>query len=585
MQVTEKIQKLFVASLFPVAFFLQAAKTGFLQTPLTVTAFACCAVFIVVFVSLTSLIIKERKKVSLTRVDLLLGGCFTYRFIYGFAGSGNDYFSSRLIGELAICFVYLLIRIKKDFNGPVIWSCLLVGFAESVLALLQAMHLARGNNEFFNITGTFGNPGQLGGFIAVQLFLVGYQIGFCRKRFPRGAMIFLYLLALLLGAVLLLSQSRASWLAVFVAGFYMLILKIRNTKFNLRPLVNRSSRILAACLIVVLFVLLYHYKKDSADGRLLIWRVTLEMIAGHPVSGSGPGTFPAQYFAYQADYFVQNPDSRFLLLADNPSYAFNEYLQVTAELGIVDLAILLLVIIAVFKAKGQSAEDIFLKASFLSYCFFAFFSYPSGVFMLSAVSAVLLALLSSPVVFRFTFPRKLQGMLLLLCIPLFIYFLRCNQLLRKTNAQMNALYSGDAMRKANAQRFIASNYPALKNEKVFLFPYALYFSNSLNCEERLRVLEDAAQRIPSVDILCELGKQYQELRRYKDAESCFMETSHAVPARILPNYNLFQLYRQQGDTLAAEKMAKKILQQPLKVENTITVKVKAAARVFLEKLK
>ena len=43
-----------------------------------------------------------------------------------------------------------------------------------------------------------------------------------------------------------------------------------------------------------------------------------------------------------------------------------------------------------------------------------------------------------------------------------------------------------------------------------------------------------------------------------------------IPTRLLPNYRLWQLYIRQGDTVAARRMAQKILEMPLKVENTFT---------------
>lgn len=83
-------------------------------------------------------------------------------------------------------------------------------------------------------------------------------------------------------------------------------------------------------------------EKDSADGRLLIWRCGLEMVKDAPWTGHGVGSFEAKYMDYQADYFKEyGSQNRYAMLADNVKQPFNEYLGVLINFGIVGLALLL----------------------------------------------------------------------------------------------------------------------------------------------------------------------------------------------------------------------------------------------------
>ncbi|PTN08547.1 O-antigen ligase [Mangrovibacterium marinum] len=582
MQIPIKLQKLLVGSLFPVAFLLQTTITGFLQTPLVTTIFALWAVFMFILVLLASLIKNKRETININLFDLIAGSYITYRFAVGFMNKGSDYFSSQFIGEVGICLVYLIIRIKRDFCKPVIWSCLFVGFAESVLAMLQAMHLLNSSHVFFNMTGTFSNPGQLGGFVAIQLFLVGHLIEKYWSRTSRLFKVLLLSFALLLVSTLLLSQSRAAWLAAIGGGIYVLFSYMKKSHIKLKPQQLRAIRTLGLSSIVLLIVLLYHYKKDSADGRLLIWRVTLDMIADHPVFGSGPGTFSANYFTYQSNYFATNPDSRFLLLAGNPSYAFNEFLLAAAELGAVGLGFLLLIIISVFNAKREVKEDVFLKGAFLAFCIFAFFSYPSSVFMLAVLPAVLLAIMYSPSLIKMSFPWGMQLVVIATSVAIGIITLNHHQLLKNASLQLQIVASAKDAQPTSACFNLRSNYSRLKNEPNFLYPYAYYFTEKLTHSEQISILEDASQIVPSVEILCKLGKQYQKIHQYSKAEQCFTLSANVVPARILPNYYLFELYREQADTISASNIANKLLNQPVKIENTETIKAKAKARTFLK---
>ena len=81
-------------------------------------------------------------------------------------------------------------------------------------------------------------------------------------------------------------------------------------------------------------------KKDSADGRLLIWKVTTEMIAKKPLIGHGTNGFEANYMNYQADYFSENNNPKEALLAGNNKYAFNIFLKILSEYGLIGFIIL-----------------------------------------------------------------------------------------------------------------------------------------------------------------------------------------------------------------------------------------------------
>ena len=50
-------------------------------------------------------------------------------------------------------------------------------------------------------------------------------------------------------------------------------------------------------------------KKDSADGRLLVWICSMNMIKDNLLLGWGIGGFEAHYMDYQASYFERNPNS------------------------------------------------------------------------------------------------------------------------------------------------------------------------------------------------------------------------------------------------------------------------------------
>ena len=102
----------------------------------------------------------------------------------------------------------------------------------------------------------------------------------------------------------------------------------------------RYFKLLSVMILVISVIgalLLYHQKQNSANGRLLIWKVSCEMIKDKPIFGHGYGAFKVKYMDYQADYFKNNPNSIFAILADNVKHPFNEYIKIAVEFGIISL--------------------------------------------------------------------------------------------------------------------------------------------------------------------------------------------------------------------------------------------------------
>ncbi len=122
----------------------------------------------------------------------------------------------------------------------------------------------------------------------------------------------------LIACAIIASESRAGILSmgcIFLLYFPMKWPKIgKALTFGLVMLFTASS------------VFLYHYKKDSADGRLLIWQCTWNMIKERPLYGYGYGGFQANYMDEQAQFFRTHPNSRYAQLADDVKSPFNEYL-------------------------------------------------------------------------------------------------------------------------------------------------------------------------------------------------------------------------------------------------------------------
>jgi tetratricopeptide (TPR) repeat protein len=65
-----------------------------------------------------------------------------------------------------------------------------------------------------------------------------------------------------------------------------------------------------------------------------------------------------------------------------------------------------------------------------------------------------------------------------------------------------------------------------------------------------------------------MGRNCQALKRYAEAELCFLKAANIVPSRIYPLYLLANLYVEMGETEKAQEIAQIVLTKEPKVQST-----------------
>lgn len=197
---------------------------------------------------------------------------------------------------------YLLVLI-------VVTACL----AQAVYGILQFFQFLPAFGKL-PVTGSFDNPAGVAAALCAGLPFA-LCLWYNRRKWIRY---FAAVAALFMVTAVCLTYSRAGIICVVVIAILWLSPLIRSW---------RKLRWTFFMLLPVLFSGLYFLKKGSADGRRLIWRCSLEMVADKPVFGHGPGGFTAHYMDYQANYFREHSDSPYAQLADTIRFPFNEYLR------------------------------------------------------------------------------------------------------------------------------------------------------------------------------------------------------------------------------------------------------------------
>ena len=202
------------------------------------------------------------------------------------------------------------------------------------------------------LSSTFGNPDHLAGYMemAIPLILGLFLIGF------RGGKLILitYLTCLLLTA-LVLSLSRGGWIGSLLGLSFMAFVLLTSPYFQRKKLfMALIGGFLAMALIVLASTPVVERirtieQKDEIPNlrsRVSRWRGTIEMIKDYPLLGIGPGNFATIFTQYQPPGF-----------ASRSFYAHNDYLHFTSEAGLPLIAIVVWMIIALYRKSFRKLKN------------------------------------------------------------------------------------------------------------------------------------------------------------------------------------------------------------------------------------
>ena len=469
---------------------------------------------------------------------------------------------------------------------------MLTGLVEAVWGMQQLHGYAYSNHSLFRLTGSFFNPGPYCGYLAVVLPVCLWTA----LRFQKGMHYFGWVCAGAILIVLPAGMSRSAWMAAVVAcGWVYWTERIgwEKTKAVCRRYKNATIPFIAIVAILVGCTIagVYGMKQDSADGRLLMWKVTGKAIAGQPLAGTGLGGFPAAYAEAQGGYFATgNATDREKRVAGCPEYAFNEYLQIGLEQGVGGLIVFVAWLgnMAYYGIRNRQQGA---AGGVLAFAVFAVSSYPlqlpSFWVALVFLGAICVtedgtrtrssALSVSPVCHI-----TMISLLSLASVCLFI--LQKGQYeAYKRWGRMQMIYNN------KAYESVAEDYhelhDKLKHKPEFLFEEAQCLSKTGQHAEAIRVLERAKRLSGDPMIRYMIAKNQQMLGDYREAEEELLQAIGILPERLYPYYLLAKLYAEpefyQVDKLRAA--ASVVLAKKPKVETTAIREMREEVKKIIDK--
>lgn len=458
----------------------------------------------------------------------------------------------------------------KILTTVLTWLLILAGGIETVWGLCQVYGYTASNHSLYALTGSFYNPGPYSGFLAMCFPVCLHE--WLKRGKTVGGYIALGVLLLML-CVLPAGMSRSAWLAAGIASAYI---GWMHYKKKITAGIRKHKILTIGAVIVLFFVLggAYLLKKDSADGRLLIWKVAVQAIGEKPLTGYGWDYMAGAYGEAQEKYFSKGEYTKQEEhVAGSPEYVFNEYLQAAMAWGVPVLCVILLLVITAM-AGHQLSGNYGLFGSMLSLAVFSFSSYPFQFPLF--VAALDLLVLVGLMGWLHVFPVcALFPVVLCWAVSIYggyAYFTHVQERETVNNQwqRVRMFYHSGAY--TEAVETYKPFYEEMKWNARYLFELGYACHKAGKHEESNRYLKEALKVSADPMILNIMGKNCQAEKLYIEAEHYLLRSVGRLPGRIYPYYLLFKLYDEMPEGKYAkgrkEWAARMVLEKEPKVQST-----------------
>ncbi|RED98397.1 O-antigen ligase family protein [Marinoscillum furvescens] len=479
----------------------------------------------------------------------------------------------------------------------------LLGGTEVILGQLQILDRYPIYHGIYRVTGTFFNPGPYAGFLVACLPYALLVANCPVSTTAWKTLSWLGLLgSLLILAILPATQSRAAWIAAACVLTYF-ALQYYDLMARLQALYQKR-KVLVAALMLGLVVVggmgsygLYRFKEDSADGRLLIWKVSKSILLEHPVIGTGFDTFQAHYAPALAAYFAGGSDTPAeQMLAGNVPWAFNEALQLGVELGFPGMLCFLAVVVIALTyplktdpSKIQNQIVLAARGSVIGVFSFGLFSYPfhspAIVLLFFFALAVIAANLKSRRISKGTKLLPVLNPIMALVLVGFSAF-GLLQAPKLDEAywlwdEAKSLYQIKAYEAANESFEEARE--VLHTNGLFMQQYGKCLQMAGNYDQALAVLDQSGEFYKDDFWYITLGEVNKALGKAGEAAKCYEQASAMVPHKLYPKYLLALLYEANNQKTEAKILANEILTSEVKVMSTAITEIRQAMQDILSK--
>ena len=515
---------------------------------------------------------------ALYRGDAMVFVLFVYLLIHAsltHAMQSREFYLS--ISYFGLYVVFRVIRAMRLANY-VSFAVMFGGIYQSCLVLGQLLGYGISNHLRFVVTGSFFNPGPCGIFLAGVFVLAVAMMKKGYRKVGINLMFVRYVTACVTFGVTLVAlvptMSRAGWIGALV-GVMLLYRREIVAWGNTRRRWVIGGGIVGMIVVLMLFYLL---KKDSANGRLFIWQNTVSAYWKTPLFGVGIDGFERAFAEAQHDYFekekVLEQDNRHVEMAGVVESAFNEPLALFLLLGAVGGVLTAMVLF--FKLQRLTAYSCVAVALLVA----SFFSY---TFYIPSIAIVFLFAVAQLPDRRVRGGRYVNVLMfgIMGIVVLFFDFREFGRREAYRKWKNNAVYYTWEDYQSVVEEY-GKLYPVLKNDFKFLFEYGHSLHKVGRYEESNIMLKRGIRHSADPMFWNIAGNNYLALKQYDQGMTAYLRAYYTCPNRVYPLYLLTKLEAERGDTTMMNYYGHILLGKRPKVPSLAVDEMKFEIRKMLD---
>lgn len=537
-------------------------------------------------------LLEKNIRFTFNNIDKLIILFICYQIIHLIFLSQSNLFEIGIWIRISFVCMYFFLRIMYSIYKENIFKMLafLLGlkvFIELSVGLLQYIGWVKeSKTEFFKVVGTYTSPNFFAYTLVLGLLICVWYIFYNYKTLSlfKKYMAYLYIglnILLLTG-----TKSRAALLG-FVVCVIIFLVKTKKITFNKN---NLKIKILGAVtLILFCFVggkKLYNYKKESADGRALVAKITLNEIKDKPFLGHGLLYFEKGYNTAKANYFKEAPrEWNEVKVADYVLTAMNDYLQITYEVGFIGLLLLLLIFILPFIKNSNSDYSILGTLIFSFMAIIALFSSihrHEGL----VIYGILGFFMAQHKIGKEEEKISNKKNLFLKIVLIFLSTVFITIGILRSYAEhfiITNLKKQESISKPSPKDWEKWTY-IFSNNGLSSFGYGkVMYRNYSMKEEGLKVMAESLLKNSKPKNVRSLAYYYLELEYYEKARELFELNTYTQPFRFEPKMDLIQYYLKIGDENLVCEKAQEVIDFSVKIPSKKITKYKNICESLLEK--
>lgn len=528
-----------------------------------------------------------------------------YLILHGLILYELNQFHLYILASLTLFFSLIVLLNNVNFNFKRFQiGIIIIATIESLYCISQYLNIFKSHNEFFKVTGTYVNPNVTAMFLAMTVPFFLHEI---KSNEQKRKKIILFCLSSILIALVLLKCRTAILglglaLLIFFNFKYLLIEKLKTER-------NNSTKVfflvLSLIFIASICLKLYSFKKESNNGRQLIWKLSSLMIREKPLSGYGYGVFEKNYNQFQSSYFKNHlNDYNELKNAGPVNMAYNEFLQSFVDGGIIGLLLMVLLFVSLImmvlrykrnKLINENTLD-HINMSFSGIMIFALMSSINFTMQAIPVMAMFIIYCSYLMIFTVTSSKEIhlrtnkKNGILKVCyifIGMMVIFIFINSIIlvdaELSNKRADVLnQKGKRIQALKMMKNI--NQDLILNDSYWK-NYGRILLNLNKYNEAINKFNEAKKRSSTPDLYLQSGFCYTKTKQYHKASIEYEKAVFLDPNKFLNRYLLVQSYIKTKDTTNIIFYAKSILDLPPKINSKQVTMYKQFASNILRNLK